>query len=157
MKRMMLPLIALLSLIVALIGPSIARADSNPSQTVPFAETVTNPCNGDAVPLVGTFRLDSSSSTDSDGGQHVKTTWTGHGSSPTPAVPSGSSYQFSQINHGLINAKPPYPYIQNDIEDFHLVSEGSAPNFTLRITFHLTVNSNGVPAVQKFDYDTTCS
>jgi hypothetical protein len=156
MKRLAVPLVVPLCLVAAAMGPSIARADSTGSQTVPFAETVTNPCNGDTVPLAGTFRLDSNSTTDSDGGQHVKMQWTAKLSSVTPAVPSGSSYNLSQINNDSINTKPPYPYIQNDVENFHLISEGSAPNFTLKMTFHLTVNANGVPAVQRFDYDTTC-
>jgi hypothetical protein len=154
MKRIVLTSAAILALIFASVTrPSAARADTLSTQTLPFVDAVTNPCNHDTVPITGTFRFDSATTSDSAGGAHVSMHYTAQGSS---AVLSGSSYQYSDSQMQTTYAQP-VPYVFSWVVEEHLISQGSAPNFTLQFTFHLTVNANGTPEVQNFDFDPRCS
>jgi hypothetical protein len=157
MKRIVLTSAAILALTFAtVIRPTAARADTLSTQTLPFVDPVHNPCNTDTVPIAGTFRLDYDATSDSAGGEHISFHYTAQGSSTAAAVPSGSSYQYSDSQMQTVYAPQPLPSVVSVIEEEHLISQGSAPNFTLQFTFHLTVNANGTPEVQNFDVDPRC-
>jgi hypothetical protein len=158
MKRIVLTSAAILALTFATVTrPTATRADTLSTQTVQFLGPITNWCNGDVVTFSATFRFDFDLKSDSADGQHVSIQITAHGSSVAPATASGSSYVLSDTHQETFLAKPPYPYIQTLVENYHLISQGPAPNFTWQMRFHLTVNANGTAEVLGFDTDTNCS
>ena len=118
-----------------------ALVDTTTNEEVPVASTQINTCNGDVVLLSGLMHVQNHYYTDNTGGSHLEShinyqDVTGVG------APSGSTYTATDTVDTTVNTNQ-LQSEQTFVQEFNLISHGSAPNFKLRVTFHVTINANG--------------
>lgn len=135
--------------------PGSGLKDSDFNQTDPSALASSNPCNNDAVELAGTLHTLIHSTDAGSGNQHIYTDFTGSYSGL--GEPSGATYQGSTRTLNDFTTNNPYPIVTDFFQDIVLISNGSAPNYTLRIHVKLTINANGVPTADVEDFSETCT
>jgi hypothetical protein len=131
----------LLALVLALV-PATASAAVVTNVRIPLDITVASPCNGDVIAVTGVIHLLASSTSDGAGGFHL--TFMDNVSQVTGAGSvSGATYHGVGGDWFSGSARPPFPVEFTATDVFGLISTGSAPNFVVTDTFHITVNADG--------------
>lgn len=112
------------------------------SETIPITDSIVNPCNGDVVTFQGNIHVTNHMTTDASGGTHLKTHVNFQNVSGT-GVPSGLNYNVRTTTNETVNDNDGPQSEATIISMVKLISQGPAPNFFLRVVFHITVNANG--------------
>jgi hypothetical protein len=118
----------------------------------PFEDT--NPCNGSTITTTGCFGIDVHSVVN---GNTVTLSY--HISSPNVRAvdDQGNTYNAIQNeNQTFTGSFNNGQLIVNDVAYVRFISKGSAPNYTLRFTFHITFNANGTITVVRGDASIEC-
>lgn len=159
MKRFAIPLT-----VAALFATTVAatprlrslqpKADVVENYTLPSAIATVNPCNDDAVPLVGTLHFLVHATTSENGNIHGYYSFTGRYDGV--GVPSGLKYQGREDYLDDYTITNGAAFVETISQDFALISQTSAYNYTLRVHFKITINANGVPTAEVTDFTTTC-
>ena len=136
---------ALFALLFASFAGSEAFAQATTTttnETIPFASTLFNPCNGDTVTFSGNLHVVNTMTTDASGGTHLKThinyqdvTGTGY--------PSGLTYNVRTVSNEVVNDNDGPQSEATVISTVKLIARGPALDFYLRTVLHVTVNANG--------------
>jgi hypothetical protein len=123
---------------------------------VPFVLNLTNPCNGERVPLVGELHLRTAMTVDQGGGSHVSGGLNGHftGVGQTTGVRYVSTWAQPVTNnvHPVGTAATDLTIVTNR----QVVAQGAAPNFYLKQRIHVTRNANGELTVTRFEFTVAC-
>jgi|tagenome__1003787_1003787.scaffolds.fasta_scaffold19950355_1 hypothetical protein len=135
-------LIAVSSAVAAVsAGTAIAPAEAAIlyKTTYPVPAEATNPCNGEEVTLSGTAHEEAHATYNGDGSIHstFHVNWSGVSGSGN----LGNKYRAASTDIEILNEQVAYEQTVTVTERF--VSQGSAPNFTVRDQFHITVNADG--------------
>lgn len=67
---------------------------------------------------------------------------------------TGTNYTVSQTITDSLNIGPGADV--TSIDDFHVISHGTPPNFTMHVTVHVAINANGVPTANIDKTTTSC-
>ena len=118
---------------------------------VPVSITLSNPCNGEIIPLSGmehfVFRL----TYDNNGGVHVG----GHENIQLTGIDNdGNTYVGNLENLSDENAEVGHE--DTSTLSFEVVSKESAPNFLVHAVFHVTVNPDGTVTARVADFTAEC-
>lgn len=116
--------------------------------------SITNPCTGNVIDITGHEVFDTHLVMNNnranmtghydghyDGVDKNGNTYIGHASL--------STHQNAPLDNGAFS----YKYVY----EIHFVGKGSAPNFMIMETAHITVNANGQTTVNRSDYTTRCN
>src|SRR5437763_17188450 len=98
-------------------------------------------CNEDVVLLSGFMLVQNHYFSDSTGGSYFEPHVNYQDVSGVGA-PSGSTYTATDSVNTTVNSDQ-LQSEQTFVQEFNLISHGSAPNFKLHVTFHVTINANG--------------
>ncbi|HEX8113511.1 MAG TPA: hypothetical protein VF516_37530 [Kofleriaceae bacterium] len=115
------------------------RADSDQSVTRPLDVTVS--CGTDTLHITGEIHRLLSIRKDDAGGLHILVHSNYQGVSGTNQ--DGVVYHASHVDSENLNIPAGGSREAEVREDFHLVGQGDAPEFTLREFFHFTFDANG--------------
>lgn len=146
------------ALLLTLFAAGAARAQAvtvTTNETLPFTNTMPNPCNGDIVTFSGDIHVVNHFTTDAGGGTHVKT----HGNYQSVSgtgTPSGAQYRVVTTSNETINDNDGPQTEVSSVQVLNLISQGSGPNFRLRIVFHITINANGTTTSQVEESSIEC-
>ena len=123
---------------------------------IPITTFVTNPCNGDFVPLTGTLdlmlRLTTSGSGRLNLGEHINFDLSGVG------APSGAEYNVGEV----VNIEENNITFDNGATEIteaahlNVISKGSEPNFLVHVIVHETITPDGDITSFKVDVSTEC-
>jgi hypothetical protein len=131
--------------------PLSAAAEAVQS-TTEFSAEVVNSCTGEAVGLTGELHSVTRVTMD-QGGVHVLLHFNAqnvHGVSM-----EGRVYRATR-NIALVVNGDGVPYSTTAVQSFNLVSKGSAPNFLVHVTSHITVNAGGETTVEVVNVSPEC-
>jgi hypothetical protein len=57
---------------------------------------------------------------------------------------SGATYRVAEVTQEEFTSNGPGPQLEETIiENFHMISPGTAPNYDVHMTLHITINNNG--------------
>jgi hypothetical protein len=98
-----------------------------------------NYCNGDWLTLDVTWHYLFGVTLDGAGGFHLKEHYDLHGQG-SDAV-TGLNYVMTDVANSELNGSVGFENTYT--ESYNLIAQGKAPNATLLIDFHITVNANG--------------
>lgn len=118
-----------------------ARVRANSDQSATFPVDVTVSCGTDTLHLTGEGHSFLSIRRDDAGGLHINFHSNYQGVSGTNQ--DGAVYHASHVDSEDVNIPAGGSREVEVREDFHLVGQGSAPEFDLREFFHFTVDANG--------------
>ncbi len=142
----------LAAVIFALMLTMPALASTIYNITYPVSLTVVNACNGEVVTFSGfehdTFQFTS----DGSGGIHVLHTTNFENLTGTGSY--GNTYQIQGTFHDQSSVRVAYE--ETVTLTILVVSQGSAPNFTLREDVHITINPDGTLTEFHDHFSTTC-
>jgi hypothetical protein len=152
MRRLMILLAVMGAMCALSAGAALAQAES---ETIvdrqPFEATVSNPCNGEFIPLTGHFTTVYHVTTNDNGEDLTvisQQTFIGSGVGEI----TGARYQVNNTSHASITLHQgstftsPYRLI--------VIGEGQAPDFRMYGLAHYTVTSNGlVVGFSDFSYE----
>jgi hypothetical protein len=113
-----------------------------------------NTCNGDSISLTGTFHSETTFSTNPNNTIHMSFNSTENATGI--GTPSGAKYVLNDSEHQEVNSKT-LAQEQYFTTKMKLISQGSAPNMTLRMTTHLVVDGNGNVTVSTSGFQTSCN
>lgn len=130
---------ALAALIVVAVK---ARAAQVVNMDIPISGAVVNPCNGENVAFSGIDHFSARLTLDGAGGVHADVHDNIH---VTAGGDQGNSYVGNQEDHSSFNTRVGAE--QTSTFSFSETSRGSAPNFDVYETAHITVNANGTMTV----------
>ena len=144
-------------MVAGLIASPLAYAGTTQSDD-PVNQTVFN-CNGDPVNLSGFVHTATGSTADNspNPGFHLKFHQNYQDVSGLGA--SGLKYQMPSTADLTFYARGPFPEVETFTSTARLVSQGggpAAPNFNVKITFHVTVNANGTMTSNASRFDSDC-
>ena len=88
------------------------------------------------------MHVTNSVTTDASGGFHMKTHVNYQDVSGTGA-PSGLTYRVGTVRNETLNDNDGPQSETTVIQTIKLISQGPAPNYFLKIVFHITINANG--------------
>lgn len=124
-------------------APAFGQATTTTTnETIPFTNTVLNPCTLDQVTFQGNIHMSSTLTTNSSGGTHVKTHINFQNVSGT-GTPSGLNYNFRTTTNQVDNDNDGPQSEMTVISTARIISQGSQLNYFLRLVFHVTINANG--------------
>lgn len=142
---------SLLALLIALamVKPALAATVTN--MDIPLSGTVTNPCNGETVNFSGVDHFTAQVTINNGGGFHysihdnIHVTATGdHGNTYVGNQEDYSDHNFNGASEATSTLS------------FSEVSQGSAPNFEISATQHITFTPAGIATANFLDYRTAC-
>ena len=75
---------------------------------------------------------------------------------------SGTEFRSFERIHETFMSRQPFPIVRTRVYNLNVISAGSAPNFRLHITFHVTINKNRSsgalePSVEVGNIESSCS
>lgn len=136
-RRVLVALLSAVALSCALVLPSFAEAVTNTRQAVTFEQAT--PCTGELITFTGEIHgIFRTTSIDENGRfqEIFKTQFHGKGTGT-----SGTEYIFNdeitQDANGQVGMEITF------VQSFNILARGSAPNLTLFMQGHMTVNANG--------------
>ena len=142
-SRISAALIAALFVVFAASGPpAFGQASTTTNETIPFTNTVLNPCTADQVTFQGNMHVTNTFTTDASGGTHLKM-HVNYQNVSGMGTPSGLSYNVRTTTNATENDNDGQQSEMTIITTIKLISQGSAPNYFLHLVFHVTVNGNG--------------
>jgi hypothetical protein len=153
MRRMVLVGIILAATVVLGVGVPVASASAF-VQDVPYnVNGILNPCNGEVVAVTGVEHVVMNTTPTPAGGLEVsdQVIIRGMGSGDlgnTYTLHNNSGVQ----EHFQVSGATTFTFPQT----FTLISEGSAPNFTIHVMFHATVNPAGTVTAFIDTFTTVC-
>jgi hypothetical protein len=136
-----------------ILGTAVASADGAQVQDIPLNFGLINPCNGEFVAVTGVEHVVSNTTTTPAGGVELsqQVTWRLMGTGSL-----GNSYRsinnIGAQNHGQTRKGVTFTFPQT----FTLISEGSAPNFTVNVLFHITFNPDGTVTAFVNTFSASC-
>ena len=121
---------------------------------VPFPSPTINPCNGEQVNVSGNIHITTGVSTDGSGGLHFRSHINNQGVGGI-GVATGSRYQIPSTSDTAtyLGSATTMTLTLNS----RVVAQGSTPNFSVRQSFHVTIDPDGVPRVSNFDFQAECN
>ena len=142
-------------LLILIVGMSaIVSAEVTQNLVIPFNAVIGNACLGESVALTGNLHI------------LVIQQRTGNGmlmaSHSQPAgvsgtgVVSGASYRGTGVTRNVTfnDGTPPFDFTL--VNNFRIVGSGSANNYMVHSTIHMTVNANGEVTAEVTKTETTC-
>jgi hypothetical protein len=121
-----------------------------------FDETVFVPCaadgEGEEVDLTGTANIVGHVTIDDAGGGHVALIENFHESGT--GLTTGDKYEGAGVFQDQINSKVGVERTSN--RELTLVGQGDGNNFTLHITFHVTLNADGTLTTVAHNFKADC-
>jgi opacity protein-like surface antigen len=124
-----------------LLPASAAMAANVVDESIPFALSAYNPCNGEAVELSGRLHYLVNVTEDATGGYHLDVHANTQGVSGTGQA-TGAAYQVNytdtfqlNVTNAALEATAPL--------HLNVIAQGQAPNFLLHAVFHIRVNATG--------------
>jgi len=96
------------------------------------------------VALSGDMHIVVTSTSDNSGGYHMTTSSNTESVTGTGLI-SGLKYSSSTSDEDEWHAGTPYPQTHTMTHNYVLNSQGGTANTVMKITFHVTVNANGIP------------
>ena len=152
------PALIILSLLVLPLPIRVQAQNPATQLTYPITETVTNPCNGDVVQLIGEGHLVMHFTFDNSGGIHIVDITNTLNPLQGTGFPSGVAYKANETVNSTINDNGPTPqfeftFVMSEV----LISQGSAPNFVAHTTIHATVSSNALVTAQVLNTKLQCT
>ena len=156
--RNTIPALIIFSLMVLPLPANVQAQNPATQLTFPIAETVTNPCNGDAVNLTGEGHMVMHYTVDNSGGIHMVDITNTMGPLQGVGLPSNVAYKANQTVSSTINDNGPTPqfeftFVMSEV----LISQGPTPNFVAHTTVHATVSSNALVTANVLNTKTECS
>ena len=156
--RITIPALIILSLLVLPLPANVQAQNPATQVTYTVNDTVTNPCNGDVVPLTGQGHIVMHFTFDNSGGIHIVDITNTMGPLQGVGFPSGIAYKANETVSSTINDNGPTPqfeftFVMSEV----LISQGPTPNFVTHTTVHATVSSNGLPTAQVLNTKAECS
>jgi hypothetical protein len=141
---------------LALVFTGAGAADN--STTLPYENAALNECNGEEVAVEGTIHMEEHSTITANG-THFQFTINLEGVKGV-AVLTGAPYVESDTDTGS-------SYISSDFAPFEtthdetriltrLGEDGTPDDFRYHLRFHMTVNANGVPTVDRTESSLEC-
>ena len=112
------------------------------NETFTFNSTTVNMCNGDVVTLRGQIHFVTHTTTDNNGGVHVKMHHNFENVEGTGALVinyRAVSSNNHTVNDNGSNAQQEF----TNVNRVRFISQGPSDNFLLNITIHTTINANG--------------
>ena len=156
MRTLVLCLVVMLAAFV-----SLANAEVTTNEKIPFNMQVWVPCanngSGELLIIGGTLHVLSVVSIDPDTGdlkikQHSQPQGAGGQGTIT-----GDRYQATGVTQSTQHISGAgFPYQYTFVNNFRVIGQGSAVNFTIHQTFHVTINANGVVTSQVDNFKTEC-
>ena len=148
----------LLILLAITTVPALAQADpvvTNVKEDLDLQEWIEclNDGEGEAVQLTGTLHVMFITNLDGDGGFHLKYHFQPQGVVGV-GLATGTVYHGTGVSQGQDNGTVGYE--NTEIENFRLISPGSADNFQVHGTLHYTVNANGEATAYVDNYSAEC-
>jgi hypothetical protein len=157
MRKSILATLALTGSLLA--GSSSALAATTMHQTVsqPMAgQTITNDCTGEVVTVTsGTFFMVFQTTVDQQGGIHVAQE--GQAQGVTGVGSSGTRYQVTGGFWGAENTPASGGTVVTDVDNLHLLSQGSGANLLMQATEHMTVSASGTITASVDNLRVSCS
>ena len=138
-----------LAIALAMVKPALAATVTNTD--IPLSGTVTNPCNGETVTFSGVDHFTAQVTINNGGGFHYAIHDNIH---VTATGDQGNSYVGSQedfSDHNFNGASEATSTLS-----FSEISQGSAPNFVIIATQHITFTPAGIATANFLDYRTAC-
>lgn len=158
MNRFALPA-AVITLVAATIAaaPSVQKAapDTDENYTIPSALATVNPCNGDAVALVGDLHFLVHTTDSNNGNIHGYYSFNGRYSGV--GVPSTLNYQGSEDYLDDYTITNGAAFVESVSQDFSLVSQTGQDNYWVRVHYKITITANGVPSAEITDFNSYCT
>lgn len=142
--RLRAVLIASLFVVLAAAAePAFGQATTTTTnETVPFAGTMPNPCNGDAVTFQGTLHIANHITNDPSGGSHLRTHVNYQNVTGT-GTPSGATYNVRTTANETRNDSDGPQTETTVIQTIKLNAQGPILNAFLHVVLHVTINANG--------------
>lgn len=127
--------------------PQTASAGDVVNETFQFPLLIDmNTCSTppEPVALSGDMHIVVTSTSDSSGGYHMTTSSNTQSVTGTGLI-SGLKYSSSTSDSDEWHAGTPFPQTHTMTHNYVLNSQGGTANTVMKITFHVTVNANGIP------------
>jgi hypothetical protein len=151
----------------ALAAPAVASAlvfvgagAADNSVTAPYENTALNECNGEEVLVEGSIHFENHSTTTANG-THVQFTINLADVKGVAVLPpTGARYVESDTDTGSSNMSSDFvPFEATHVETrilTRLGEDGTPDDLRYYLRFHMTVNANGVPTVDRTDSRMEC-
>jgi len=120
---------------------SAQASEFTDNQFVPFS--LMNEGCGDVMFVSGTLHILTHVTLNASGGLTMKQHHQGQGVTGVGMV-SGAQYQTTGVTQFTATDNGPGPQFEfTYIDNFHMISTGTTPNFDVHVTIHTTINNNG--------------
>ena len=146
---------ALFALCAAATNASAQATTTTTNETIPFTNTLPNPCNGDLITFQGNLHFTNTVTTDAAGGFHLKTHVNYQNASGT-GTPSGVTYRVGTVSNETLNDSDTSQTETTVIQTVKLVAQGPALDYFTQFVFHVTVNANGQTTSEVTESRITC-
>ena len=146
--RKILTLVITLALAAVTTAPAYAQATTFTQRVIQLFEATAPGCNGEDVFVSGELHLTFQTTIDAGGGIHERFTLV---PDSVRGVGSETGIQYSLVggHRSNFNADAASaPLIFMNTETFNMVSLGGTDNLLGKINYHVTINANGVEAVE---------
>jgi hypothetical protein len=143
----LLAAVPLVAAVAQVWSPQLASGANVVNETFQFPlaidlNTCTTPV--DPVALSGTMHIVVTTTSDSSGGYH--TTVSSNTQSVTgTGLLSGETYSSSSEYEDEYYDAGPFPQVNTATHEYELISRSGTANLIIKVTFHVTVNANGIP------------
>jgi hypothetical protein len=130
---------------VTSVGTASAAQSTNETYQFPLViamNTCTTP--PDVVQLNGDMHIVVTTTSDGSGGYHTRTSSNTQSVTGTSLV-TGLKYSSSSSAQDNYYDGGPFPEVNTMTHNYVLNSQGGTANVVMKITFHTTVNANGIP------------
>jgi hypothetical protein len=143
---------------LALVFAGAGAADN--STTLPYENTAQNDCNGEEVAVEGTIHMEEHSTITANG-THFQFTINLDGVKGVAVLPpTGARYVESDTDTGSSNISSDFvPFEATHVETRNLTrlgEDGTLDDLRYHLSFHMTVNANGVPTVDRTESSLEC-
>jgi len=142
--------------LAALVAGGIPTAFANPpvKVTVPEDFIFADPCTGENVHFTGSVTFSTAFSTNANTFHesiHVTEHLDGVG------LTTGAKYVANVEENAEENGSfGGFPVEENIVANEHVIAQGALDNFTVRETFHITINANGTVTVVRTSVEAFC-
>ena len=121
----------------------------------PFGPAILiNPCNGDALTVTGDEVYDTHAVLNGN-----RANLTAHADGDYTATDLAGNTYIGNAKYSIHQNVPAVngAFSYNAVQQVHFIGQGSAPNFKVTFTAHVTVNADGTTTVIRSDVSTHCS
>ncbi|HYA50541.1 MAG TPA: hypothetical protein VEG33_05175 [Streptosporangiaceae bacterium] len=142
-RRLLLLLVPLVALFGVIATSSAAGAAASGGTTISLQDVTgsTAVCNDTVVTVTsGVLKIVTHETLTPSGAYHLSVEANAQG--VHAVAPTGAAYQLPGGFHIEMNATPGAT-TQTEVDIFHAIGQGSAPNFTVRGVVHTTIDANG--------------